>query len=89
MLHSRKFIYITRYIKRNENNVQARKLNEPVGFLVSSLNNLGSTKQSRKDFYLHELCCFINKTKKYFICCSDSRKCIIFFGNADTLEFFK
>ena len=29
-------------IKCNENKVQARKLNEPVGFLVSSLNNLGS-----------------------------------------------
>ena len=26
----------------NENNVQARKLNEAVGLLVSSLNNLGS-----------------------------------------------
>ena len=38
ILHSRKFNYSTRYIKCNENNVQARKLNEPVGFLVSSLN---------------------------------------------------
>ena len=28
--------------KFNENNVQAKKLNEPVGFLFSSLNNLGS-----------------------------------------------
>ena len=42
ILHSRKFDYSTRYIKCNENNVQARELNEPVGFLVSSLNNLGS-----------------------------------------------
>ena len=42
ILHSRKFNYSTRYIKCNENNVQAWKLNEPVGFLVSSLNNLGS-----------------------------------------------
>ena len=42
ILHFRKFSYSTRYIKCNENNVQARKLNEPVGFLVSSLNNLGS-----------------------------------------------
>ena len=40
--HSRKFNYITRYFECNENNVQARKLNEPVGFLVGSLNNLGS-----------------------------------------------
>ena len=31
-----------RLIKFSENNVQARKLNEPVGFLVSLLNNLGS-----------------------------------------------
>ena len=29
-------------IKFNENNVLARKLNEPAGFLVSSLNNSGS-----------------------------------------------
>ena len=42
ILHFRKFNYSTRYIKFNDNNVQARKLNEPVGFLVSSLNNLGS-----------------------------------------------
>ena len=42
ILHSRKFNYSIRYIKCNENNVQARKLNEPVAFLVSSLNNLGS-----------------------------------------------
>ena len=32
-------------IKFSENNVQARKLNEPVGFLVSSLNYFGSRKQ--------------------------------------------
>ena len=32
ILLSRKFNYNTRYIKCNENNVQARKLNEPVGF---------------------------------------------------------
>ena len=38
----RKFNYSTRDIQYNENNVQARKLNEPVGFIVSSLNNLGS-----------------------------------------------
>ena len=101
LLHSRKFDYSTRYIKYNENNVQARKLNEAVGFLVSSLNNLGSrqqikskeiqrkkrkAKQSRKNLYFHELCCFINKTKNYFICCSCSRKHIIFFGNADALS---
>ena len=29
-------------IKFSENNVHARKLNEPAGFLVSSLNNSGS-----------------------------------------------
>ena len=29
------------------------------------------------------------KTKNYFICCFDSRKRIIFFANADTLQFFK
>ena len=45
ILHSRKFNHSRRYNKCNENNVQARKLNEPVGFLVSSLNNLGSRKQ--------------------------------------------
>ena len=43
ILHSRKFNYGTIYIKYNENNVQARKLNEPVSFLVSSLDNLGSS----------------------------------------------
>ena len=29
------------------------------------------------------------KTKNYVICCFDSRKRIIFFGNANTLQFFK
>ena len=32
-------------IKCNENNMQAWKLNEPVGFLVSALNNYGSRQQ--------------------------------------------
>ena len=39
--------------------------------------------------YLHELCCIVNKMKNYFICCSDSRKHIIFFENADTRVFFR
>ena len=43
MLQSSRFTYNRRLIKFNENNVRARKLNEPVGFLVSSLNNLVST----------------------------------------------
>ena len=34
-----------RLIKCNENNMQAWKLNEPVGFLVSALNNYGSRLQ--------------------------------------------
>ena len=34
--------YNKRLIKCNENNMQAWKLNEPVGFLVSALNNYGS-----------------------------------------------
>ena len=43
-LQSSRFTYSRRLIKFNEHNVQARKLNEAVGFLVySSLNNLGST----------------------------------------------
>ena len=74
ILHSRKFNYSTRYIKCNKNDLQARKLNESDGFLVSSLNNLGSRQQvkskeiqwektSRKNL----LCCFTNKTKNYFI----------------------
>ena len=34
--------YNKRLIKCNENNMQAWKLNEPVGFLVNALNNYGS-----------------------------------------------
>ena len=45
ILHSRKFNYSRRYNKCNENNMKARKLNEPVGFLVSSVSNLGSRQQ--------------------------------------------
>ena len=88
------------------NNVQARKLNEPVGFLVSSLNKIrfkvvgkikGNTTRKKEkqkkvgilNLYLCELCCFVNKMKNYFICCSESRKHIIFYRNADSLEFFK
>ena len=41
-------------------------------------------KVGRTNIYMN----FINKTKNYFNCCSDSRKRLIFFGNADTLEFF-
>ena len=37
--------YNKRLIKCNENNMQAWKLNEPVGFLVSALNNYGSRQQ--------------------------------------------
>ena len=44
MLQSSRFTCSRRLIKVNENNVEARKLNEAVGFLVySPLNNLGST----------------------------------------------
>ena len=45
ILHYRRFNYSTRYIKCNENNVQEMKLNEPGGFLVSSLNSLGFRQQ--------------------------------------------
>ena len=41
-------------------------------------------KQCRKNLYLHELCCLINKTKNYFICCSDNRNRLIFFRNAES-----
>ena len=62
ILHSRKFNYSTRYIKCNENNVQARELNEPLGFLVSSLNNLGSRQRVKsKEIQLEKK---KNKTKK-------------------------
>ena len=62
ILHFRKFNYSTRYIKCNENNVQAWKLNEPVGFLVSSLNNLGSRQRVKsKEIQLEKK---KNKTKK-------------------------
>ena len=44
---SSRFTYNRRLIKFNENNVRARKLNEPVGFLVSSLNKLVSTFRQR------------------------------------------
>ena len=37
--------YNKRLIKCNENNMQAWKLNEPVGFLVSALNNYGTRQQ--------------------------------------------
>ena len=37
--------YNKRLIKCNENNIRAWKLNEPVGFLVSALNNYGSRQQ--------------------------------------------
>ena len=37
--------YNKRLIKCRENNMQAWKLNEPVGFLVSALNNYGSRQQ--------------------------------------------
>ena len=37
--------YNKRLIKCNENNMQAWKLNEPVGFLVSALNNYSSRQQ--------------------------------------------
>ena len=37
--------YNKRLIKCNENNMQAWKLNEPVGFLVSAVNNYGSRQQ--------------------------------------------
>ena len=61
-LHSRKFNYSTRYIKCNENNVQARKVNEPVGFLVSPLNNLGPRYRVKsKEMQLEKK---KNKTKK-------------------------
>ena len=54
ILHSRKFNYSTRYIKCNENNVQARKLNEPVGFLVSSLNKTEKqNKVGRTSIYMN------------------------------------
>ena len=54
ILHSRKVNYSTRYIKCNENNVQARKLNEPVGFLVSSLNkNEKQNKVGRTSIYMN------------------------------------
>ena len=54
ILHSRKFDYSTRYIKCNENNVQARKLNEPVGFLVSSLNKTEKqNKVGRTSIYMN------------------------------------
>ena len=54
ILHSRKFNYSTRYIKCNENNVQARKLNEPVGFLVGSLNkNEKQNKVGRTFIYMN------------------------------------
>ena len=36
---------LKKIIKFSENNVQAGKLNELVGFLVSSLNNFGSMQQ--------------------------------------------
>ena len=44
MLQSSRFTYNRKLINNNRINVQARKVNEPVGFLVtcSSLNNLGS-----------------------------------------------
>ena len=66
ILHSRKFNYSTIYIKCNENNVQARKLNEPVGFLVSSLNKNEKQNKVGRTFYLHELCCFINVLSNSF-----------------------
>ena len=62
ILHFRKFSYSTRYIKCNENNVQARKLNEPVGFLFSSLNNLGSRQRVKSEEIQLEK--KKNKTKK-------------------------
>ena len=56
ILHSRKFNYSTRYIKCNENNVQTRKLNEPVGFLVSSLNkNEKQNKVGRTSIYMNSV----------------------------------
>ena len=36
-------------------------------------------KEGRSYIYMNYICYFINKTKNYFICCSDSRKRIIFF----------
>ena len=44
ILQSSRFTYNRKLINNDRINVQARKLNEPVGFLVtcSSLNNLGS-----------------------------------------------
>ena len=54
ILHSRKFNYSTRYSKCNENNVQARMLNEPVGFLVSPLNkNEKQNKVGRTSIYMN------------------------------------
>ena len=64
----------------NENNVQARKLNEPVGFLVSYLNNLGSRKQvkskeihTRKKNKEGKTCIYMN-----YVASSTRRKIISF-----------
>ena len=72
-----------RLIKIRENIVQARTPNEPVDFLVSSLNYLGSRqqvndrkkykgKQANKEELIYT-CCAISTKKNYFICCFDGR----------------
>ena len=77
--------------------MQARKLNEPVGFLVSSLNNLGSRKQvktkeiqnkvRRTSIYMNYVASSTKREIISFVVLTVESVLIIFCGNAAHLSF--